>query len=150
MSPVEHSQAVLGALQEQRAELTAATGVRFDRDCTVYTLAVVAGVDYATASYALALYGKRRPREGTYHMEFTQALRALGFSCKLHGPLLSDLMERARTTVTAERRLRKIARHRRFILGTRTHYAAFDGTAVIDWSQGRRLHLRSIFEVTPL
>ncbi len=109
-------------------------------DCGVRAIAVSTGLTYDEAHAALIKAG-RKPRGTCWvHDHIKPALHELGF----------EMIEESfpgKTIVTLERDLKRYARGRRFFITVRSHFVAFDGEQIVDWSQGRRHRVRIVYRI---
>jgi hypothetical protein len=112
-------------------------------DCTVKALAITTGRDYDDCHKALAKVGRKKGRGTTFH-RVQLAAKALGFEMKLrdHGEF------RAKTIISAERD--RLLRSGNLILGTCNHAAAMVDGKVLDWTEGRRHRIQTVWNITPL
>ena len=124
-------------------------------DCTVLALAAAGNVTYEEAHAALKKHGRKNRKgpkaqtvivNGQRHVgchAFQEACRELGIGFRV---MASEEFD-AKTMTTAERD-RKLS-NGRFVAYVRGHVAAIVDGTVVDWTQGRRHRIRSVWQLTP-
>ena len=125
-------------------------------DCGPRALAILAGVPYAQAHAALKAAG-RQDRGGTWPGHMTKAMRALGFylvAVNLNA-IIAEYPEphNALKNVTSyhPRRFRKVWRDKPdMLLESESHYLAFKGGKVHDWSANRALRIKHAYKIVRL
>jgi len=125
-----------------------------DRDCTVITVAEIAGVPYEKAHNAMAKAG-RRPRRGARVHEMMKALQQLGIKTS---PGVSGLHTVRRDLNMADRKkltVNMIEKNRLFEDGsyigvTANHVFAIRNGVVRDWCRGSRLYVQWVYKATKM
>ena len=112
-------------------------------DCTVKALALATGLDYSVCHAQLAKEGRRKGC-GTTFANVQLAAQHLGFMMKRR----NRREYRAKTMISAERD--SSLRHGNLILGTCNHAAAMIDGKILDWTEGRRNRIQSVYVITPL
>jgi len=107
-------------------------------DCTVQAIALATGEGYEMAHYAMQCAG-RLPRKGSSIGAMKRAAHQLGFSMT-RVPLREYS---AKTAISLERNSLKGA----YIVEFKWHVAAMVGGKVLDWVQGRRFRLLSLYKI---
>jgi len=108
-------------------------------DCTVTSIAIATGEGYEMAHYAMEEAG-RVPRRGATIAKMRKACEMLGYEMVRVEPATY----KARTPITLERENLPGA----YIVSFATHVAAVVDGKVLDWVQGRRFRIESLFKIT--
>lgn len=114
-------------------------------DCTVRAITAATGLTYDQVHAAMKARG-RKNRKGSSIATMQDACNDLGFQMR---QLNSDEYS-AKTILTAQRdRKLKAINHagRGVILNVRGHVAGMVEGEILDWAEGRRHRIRSVFEV---
>lgn len=125
---------------------------REKNDCAIIALAIVTGNNYNVVKSVLQSKG-RKPNQGTELFRVTAALKQLGydfFEIRDHrhhyGKSLIDTMPFSyqKTLLTMSRHF---IPHQKYLVVTTKHIVAVTGGKIQDWSECRRLRIRSIMRV---
>lgn len=116
-----------------------ANSLRENNDCGVKALAVATGRSYADCHVALKAHGRKNGK-GTYNWQMEKAVNDLGFkliSVSCHHRGLRALS-------------RDLPQTGNFIIWVTRHYAGASGGKIHDWSDGKCLRVKGVFQVIPL
>lgn len=109
-----------------------------DNDCTVKALAIVTDSSYDEAHATLKARGRKKGK-GTNMGQWLPAVEDLGH----HYVKVTGHFE-GKTVNSIESELPK---GKKFYILVRGHLCAFDGTEVVDWTQGRRHRVTAVYHV---
>lgn len=109
-------------------------------DCAVVAVAVSCDVSYEKAHAAVKEAGRKDRRRCWFNDHCRPAIEALGFE------IIEETFP-GKTVVTLERDLKRYARGRRFFITVRSHFLAFDGEEIVDWTKGRRNRIAKVYRV---
>lgn len=126
------------------AMATASAAHNEHNDCTVKALSAATGIDYADCHKAMAKAGRKNRRGCHFHITGRDAAKALGFKMET----VPDSKYSAKTMITAERD--RALKSGRYVLRVRGHVAALVDGKIVDWSQGRRHIIKSVYQFTPI
>jgi len=114
-------------------------------DCAVIAVAAVLNKSYREVHTVMKANG-RRNRKGTPWGISWRTLKHFGFKAV---PVKKPVG--CKTMTSAPRALRRAGYGKKnLLIAIRRHVAAFVDGEVQDWSQGRRHHIRSIWEIVPI
>lgn len=107
-------------------------------DCSVRAIAAAGFTGYTEAHDAMANRG-RKHRRGAYLPDIIKAAEDLGMAPRK----IRDYSARTMTTAARDRRLAR----GQFLVFTRSHVAAVVDGDVVDWTDGRRHRITSVYQV---
>ena len=119
-----------------------ATKHREHNDCTVRALTATTGLPYDVCHAQLKKQGRKNRKGCHWYIEGPKAAKALGFTMRAMTPDEYN----AKTMVSAERDT-SLASGAYAVL-VRGHVAGMVDGKVIDWSQGRRHRIKTVYHVT--
>ena len=126
---------------------------RETNDCGVLSIAIACNVSYKDAHEALAKAG-RKNRQGVYVNQITAAIRSLGFKTRNCDPreFISQYPANHKNlkSVTSHHpaRFNKVWKNgKSYVMCSRSHALAIADGRTHDWSEGRSLRARFIFEI---